>query len=85
MSELRSRRAWRAWEKHDEGLRGPHLRVPFHRYAGQHGRVVSIERFGASAAGAEVLERFGIAPEDVVRAALESLKRSRERIVATPA
>jgi hypothetical protein len=85
MSELRSRRVWRALEKHYEGLRGPHLRVPFHRYAGQHGGVVSIERFGASAAGAEVLERFGITPEDVVRAALESLERRRERIVASPA
>ena len=75
MSELRSRRAWRALEKHDEGLRGPHLRVPFHRYAGEHGRVVSIERVGA----------FGITPEDVVPATLESLERRRERIVATPA
>jgi hypothetical protein len=64
MSELRSRPAWRALETHYEGLRGPHLRVPFHRYAGQ---------------------RFGITPEEVVRAALESLERSRERIVATPA
>lgn len=72
-------------KNHYEALCGPHLRVPFHRYAGQHGRVVSIERFDASAAGAEVLERFGITPEDVVRAALESLERSRERIVATTA
>jgi hypothetical protein len=70
MGELRSRRAWRALKKHYEGRRGPHLRVPFHRYAGRHGRVVSIERFGASAADAD---------------ALESLMRSRERIVATPA
>jgi hypothetical protein len=85
MSELRSRPALRALEKHYEELRGPHLRVAFHRYAGPHGRVVSIERFGASAAGAEVLERFCITPEHVVRAALESLERSRERIVATPA
>ena len=72
-------------KNHYEALRGPHLRVPFHRCAGQHGRVVSIQRFDAWAAGAEVLERFGIKPEDVVRAALESLKRSRTRIVATPA
>jgi hypothetical protein len=85
MSELRSRPARRALEKRCEELRGPHLRDLFHRYAGQHGRVVSIGRLGASAAGAEVLERFGITPGDVVRAALESLKRSRERIVATPA
>ena len=85
MRALRSRPAWRALEKHYEELRGPHLRVPLHRYAGQHGRVVSIERFGASAPGADVLERFGITPEHVVRAALESLERSRERIVATPA
>jgi len=84
MSELRSLRVEGVGDTY-EGLRGPHLRVPFHRYASQHGRVVSIERFGASAAGAEVLERFGITPEDAVRAARESLERSRERIVATPA
>jgi transketolase len=47
------------------------------RYAGPNGRVVSIERFGASAPGAEVLERFGVTPHHVVRAALASLGRDR--------
>jgi transketolase len=47
------------------------------RYAGPDGRVVSIERFGASAPGAEVLERLGVTPHHVVRAALESLGRDR--------
>jgi hypothetical protein len=59
MTELRSRRASKALDKYCEALRDPHLRVAFHRYAGRHGRVVSIERFGVSAAGAEVLERAG--------------------------
>ena len=85
MGELRSRRAWRALKKHYEGRRGPHLRVPFHRYAGRHGRVVSIERSGVPALGAEVLERLGITPQHVVGAALESLERSRERTVVIPA
>jgi hypothetical protein len=35
--------------------------------------------------GAEVLERLRITPERVVPAALESLERSHERIVASPA
>ncbi len=86
MSELRSRPAWRALPKRYEDLRGPQLRDHlFHRYAGPHGPVVPIERFGASAPGAEVLERFGITPEQAVRAARESLERGRERIVASPA
>jgi transketolase len=34
-------------------------------------RSVSIERFGASAPGAEVLERLGITPEAVAGAAVE--------------
>jgi transketolase len=47
------------------------------RYAGPNGEVLSIERFGASAPGAEVLERLGVTPHDVVRAALASLGRDR--------
>jgi transketolase len=49
------------------------------RYAGPDGEVVSIERFGASAPGAEVLERLGVTPHRVVRAALKSLGRERRR------
>ena len=47
------------------------------RYAGPTGRVLSIERFGASAPGAEVLERLGVTPHRVVGASLASLGRDR--------
>jgi hypothetical protein len=59
MSELRSRRARRALEQHYEALAGPDPRVPLHRYAGQHGRVVSIPRFGITpgVVGAPDVER----------------------------
>ncbi len=36
------------------------------RYVGDHGRVIGIERFGASAPGALVLEKFGFTAEAVV-------------------
>jgi hypothetical protein len=44
MSDLRSRRASSAFEKHCDALRDPHLRVALRCYAGRHGRVVSIRR-----------------------------------------
>jgi transketolase len=34
----------------------------WHRYAGDHGEVVGIDRFGASAPGARVLKEFGFTP-----------------------
>ena len=54
-----------------------HVRVaveaasPFgwHRWVGDAGEVVAIDRFGASAPGAEVLEKLGITPEAVAAAA----------------
>ncbi len=46
------------------------------RYVGPEGAIVSVERFGASAPGAEVLEKFGFTPENVAQLAREVLKRT---------
>jgi transketolase len=46
------------------------------RWVGGAGRVVGIERFGASAPGGEVLERLGITPERVADMAARALGRS---------
>ncbi|HEV2235018.1 MAG TPA: transketolase, partial [Ktedonobacterales bacterium] len=45
----------------------------WHAYVGERGAVLSIEHFGASAPGNEVLARFGFTVENVVRRALELL------------
>ena len=47
--------------------------VGWHRYVGDHGRVVSLEHFGASADYQVLFREFGITAEAVVRAARESL------------
>ena len=51
----------------------------WHRWVGDRGDVVSIERFGASAPGATVLEKLGINPENVVSRAQALLER-RQRV-----
>jgi len=43
------------------------------RYIGDRGKVIGIERFGASAPGSVVLKRFGFTPETVVAAIKEML------------
>lgn len=43
------------------------------RYAGLEGKVIGIDRFGASAPGSVVLEKFGFTPEAVVAAVREML------------
>jgi transketolase len=43
------------------------------RYVGNKGRVIGIQRFGASAPGAVVLEKLGFTPEAVVDAVKETL------------
>jgi transketolase len=45
--------------------------------AGEHGEIIGIDRFGASAPGAKVLEAFGFTPENVAEAARRSLARAR--------
>ena len=46
------------------------------RYVGLDGKVIGIDRFGASAPGAIVLENFGFTPESVVAAVREMLGRA---------
>jgi len=46
------------------------------RYVGLEGKVIGIDRFGASAPGAVVLEKFGFTPEAVVTAVREILETS---------
>jgi transketolase len=47
----------------------------WHRYVGDGGDVVGIERFGASAPGNVVMEKFGFTVDRVVERALALLKR----------
>jgi transketolase len=41
----------------------------WHRYAGTEGRVLSVERFGASAPGPVVMEKLGMTVDSIVAAA----------------
>jgi transketolase len=45
------------------------------KYVGQNGAVISIERFGASAPGGEVLEKLGMSVDNVVEQALALFKK----------
>jgi transketolase len=45
------------------------------RYVGDEGRVIGIQRFGASAPGGTVLEKLGFTAEAVVAAVREMLER----------
>jgi transketolase len=47
----------------------------WHRWVGDRGEVVAIDRFGVSAPGGEILRRFGISPEAVAAAATRVLDR----------
>jgi transketolase len=49
----------------------------WHDLVGDSGRCVSLEHFGASAAGALLFEQFGFTPDAVVKAAKDSLKAVR--------
>ena len=46
---------------------------PWWRWIGSQGRPVSLEHYGASAAGAKLFEEFGFTPENVVAKAKESM------------
>jgi len=50
----------------------------WHRWAGDEGAVIGVERFGASAPGEEVLRHLGFTPEHVASAALRVLGRTAE-------
>src|SRR5690606_29512624 len=49
------------------------LALTWHRYVGDRGRSVSIEHFGASADGAQLLREFGMTTEAVIAAVKETL------------
>jgi len=49
----------------------------WHRYAGEQGEIVAIDRFGASAPGDVVLRKFGFTAERVAEAAQRTLARVR--------
>jgi transketolase len=48
----------------------------WHRYVGDYGAVVGLDRFGASAPYETLYEQFGLTPEAVVAAALRSVARA---------
>jgi transketolase len=52
--------------------------IGWHRWAGDEGTVIGVERFGASAPGQEVLEHLGFTPDRVAAAALRLLGKSNE-------
>ncbi|MGH7550938.1 MAG: transketolase-like TK C-terminal-containing protein, partial [Gemmatimonadota bacterium] len=41
------------------------------RWVGDHGRIIAIDRFGASAPGATNMEKFGFTPERIAGAVRE--------------
>jgi transketolase len=49
----------------------------WHRYVGDGGHVIGVDRFGASAPGNVVLEKFGFTVENVVAAAKRQLSQTR--------
>lgn len=51
--------------------------LTWYRYVGDHGRIVSLEHFGASADANTLFAEFGFTAENVVAAARESLTAAR--------
>jgi transketolase len=51
----------------------------WHRYVGEKGRVIGIERFGASAPGPTVMAAYGFTPENICTAALALLQKRTKR------
>ena len=49
------------------------IALSWYRYLGEHGRAVSLEHYGASAAAEKLFEEFGFTAENVVTHAKESL------------
>jgi transketolase len=50
----------------------------WHRWVGDQGSIIAVERFGASAPGDEILKHYGFTPEHVTAAALRLLGKDRE-------
>ena len=51
----------------------------WHRWTGEEGEIVAVDRFGASAPGGEVLQHLGFTAENVVAAALRVIERARKQ------
>ena len=49
--------------------------IGWERYVGLDGKVIGLERFGTSAPGKIILKRLGFSIENIVKEALELLKR----------
>jgi transketolase len=52
--------------------------IGWHRWAGDEGAVIGVERFGASAPGQDVLTHLGFTPDHVTAAALRLLGKNKE-------
>jgi len=50
------------------------ITMGWEKYVGEGGRIMGINRFGASAPGGKVLKEYGFSPENIVRNALEMFK-----------
>lgn len=53
------------------------IAMPWYRFAGVHGEIVSIEHYGASASDKVLFTKFGFTPDAVVAAAQRSLGKAR--------
>jgi len=51
------------------------ISMGWEKYVGEGGRVMGINRFGASAPGGRVLKEYGFSPENIVQNALEMFKK----------
>ena len=51
------------------------ITMGWHRWVGSQGRVLGIDRYGASAPAATVFEKFGLTVDNVVKIAEELLAR----------
>jgi transketolase len=56
----------------------------WHRYVGDAGDVISVERFGSSAPGEVVLREYGFGVEEICRRALQCLSRQQVTTVSPP-
>lgn len=51
------------------------ISMGWEKYVGEGGRIMGINRFGASAPGGKVLKEYGFSPENIVQNALEMFKK----------
>jgi len=51
------------------------ISMGWEKYVGTEGRIIGINRFGASAPGGKVLKEYGFSSENIVKNALEMLKK----------